>query len=692
MNKQDLLIEIGTEELPPKALLTLSHALESGFQQALDKAGLAYGNIQRFATPRRLGLLVSALATHQADSQIEKFGPAVNAAFDEAGKPTKAAEGFARSCGVTVDDLEQKSDGKLTKLYYQASRPGEATQTLVGPLLEAALAALPIPRRMRWGSSRAEFIRPVHWLVLLFGDEVIESEIFGILAGRETWGHRFHWPQALPIDKPANYAELLAKQGWVLANFDERREQIRAQLLTAASEQQAEIVIDDALLDEVTALVEWPVALTGSFDEGYLELPQEALVSSMQGHQKYFHLLDDAGQILPRFITISNIESRDPAQVIAGNERVIGPRLADAAFFYEQDRKISLADRCDRLDSVIFQQSLGSLGDKTRRVADLAAYIAARLDVDTTQVRRAAELARCDLLTSMVNEFPELQGIMGEYYAQADAEPEAVSIALREQYLPRFSGDALPASITGIILALAERLDTIAGLFSINQPPTGSKDPFALRRAALGILRILVEKRVELDLPACIEQACRQQPGEFDHTAISAATVDFIYERFRAWYQDRQIGTDIFQAVDALRPASPYDFDQRVHAVAHFCELPQAASLAAANKRVSNILGEDTDSLADFDRALFTEDAETALADALKARWVNFEEHFQQRDYSNALGTLATLQEPVDTFFDQVMVNSDDEALRCNRQALLQALRTLFLRIADISLLQNSLS
>ena len=692
MNKQDLLIEIGTEELPPKALPTLSRALENGFQQALDKAGLTYGNIQRFATPRRLGLLVSGLTTQQADSQVEKFGPALKAAFDEAGKPTKAAEGFARSCGVTVDELTQKSDGKLTKLYYQASRPGEATQTLVGPLLEATLAALPIPRRMRWGSSRAEFIRPVHWIVLLFGNEVIDSEVFGIRAGRETWGHRFHCSRALTIDKPADYSGLLAKQGWVLASFDERRKEIHEQLLATAAEQNATVLIDEALLDEVTALVEWPVALTGSFDKGYLELPQEALISSMQGHQKYFPLLDDDGHILPRFITISNIESRDPAQVIAGNERVIGPRLADAAFFYEQDRKIPLANRRDRLDSVIFQQALGSLGDKSRRVSDLAAYIAASLGVDATPVRRAAELARCDLLTSMVNEFPELQGIMGEYYAQADAEPEAVSIALREQYLPRFSGDTLPASMTGIILALAERLDTIAGLFSINQPPTGSKDPFALRRAALGILRILVEKQVELDLPACIEQATRQQPGEFDHAAISTATVDFIYERFRAWYQDRQIGTDIFQAVDAIRPASPYDFDQRVHAVAHFCELPQAASLAAANKRVSNILGEDADSLAHFDRALFTEDAEKALADALEARRVNFEEHFQQRDYSTALGTLATLQEPVDTFFDQVMVNSGDEALRYNRQALLQALRSLFLRVADISLLQNSLS
>jgi glycyl-tRNA synthetase beta chain len=494
----------------------------------------------------------------------------------------------------------------------------------------------------------------------------------------------------LTISAPADYEQLLRTRACVIPAFSERRDLIRSQLDAEGRRFKAQVVIDDDLLDEVTALVEWPVALTGSFDESYLDVPQEALISALKEHQKCFHMVDNSGALLPRFITISNIESRDPQQVIAGNERVIGPRLADAAFFYQQDKKQSLASRRDKLKTVIFQQQLGTVFEKSERVASLAAHIARELGTSEDKALRAARLGKCDLLTSMVYEFAELQGIMGSYYAQADGEDPEVAQALREQYLPRFANDELPATDTGTVLALAERLDTIVGLFSLGQPPTGSKDPFALRRAALGILRILIEKQLTLDIHAAVVAACREMPGNFDKAEIAESVVDFIFERLRAWYQDQDIGIDVFQAVDAVRPASPLDFDLRMQAVSRFRQLPQAQALAAANKRVANILAKlDTEPSDQLDNTLLTEPAESALAQALENRREAFVDLYMKRDYAAALESLAALQPAIDSFFDQVMVNTDNEAVRSNRQALLKQVRRLFLRIADISFLQS---
>lgn len=689
MDKQDLLIEIGTEELPPKALSDLSDAFAAVITEQLQKAGLVSAGIDAFATPRRLALLVRALPVQQPDSTQEKLGPSLQAAFAPDGKPTKAAEGFARSCGVDVAALGQKQDGAVTKLVFHSVRKGEKTGSLVPDMVTAALAALPIPRRMRWGSSRNEFVRPVHWIVLLFGSEVIPASILGIRASSLTRGHRFHHPDAIPLRSPAEYEQALLNAR-VVASFSRRREQIRQQVKDEATRLGARAIIDPALLDEVTALVEWPVALTGNFDNDFLAVPKEALVSAMKGHQKCFHLLDAHDNILPNFITISNLVSRDPAQVIAGNAKVIRPRLADAAFFFAQDKRQPLAGRIEKLKTVVFQQELGTLFDKSCRVRHLAEQLSLLLGTDTTLARRAAELGKCDLMTSMVYEFAELQGIMGRHYALNDGEPEQVAEALFEQYLPRFAGDELPATMTGIVLALAERLDTITGLFGIGQPPSGSKDPFALRRAALGMLRIIIEKQLPLDLSVFVSAAVHGHSSLPKAEGLDKVVLDFIFERLKAWYADAGVGSDVFQAVDAVRPASPLEFDARIKAVNNFLGLPQAQKLAAANKRVSNILQKTpANASSSVQQALLTEAAEQKLASALAAVQQIVEPLLAARDFSMALAEMAGLQEVVDTFFDTVMVNVEDEGVRNNRLALLQELRALFLRVADISLLQH---
>jgi glycyl-tRNA synthetase beta chain len=690
MLKQDLLIEIGTEELPPKALLSLSTAFHESLAAQLQKAGLGFDAIEPFATPRRLALLVKQLDTQQPEQRILKTGPAVQAAFGPDGTPTKAAEGFARSCGVTVAELEQRPDGKVLKLAFESVQPGAAAASLIPGFVSQALAELPIPKRMRWGSSRNEFVRPVHWIVLLFGEQVIDAEILGIKAGRLTRGHRFMHPGNLELQKPTDYAAVLREPGKVIASFDERRALVRQQVEAEGEKHKARAIIDPALLDEVTALVEWPVALTGSFDQAFLEVPKEALISSMKEHQKCFHMLDANGDILPNFITLSNLVSRDPAKVIAGNEKVIRPRLADAAFFYSQDRKQKLDARIDKLKTVVFQQELGTLHDKSQRVARLASFIAAQLGSNVAYAQRAAEIGKCDLVTSMVYEFAELQGIMGYYYARQDGEPEEVARALNEQYMPRFAGDALPETQTGVVLALAERLDTITGLFGIGQPPTGSKDPFALRRAALGILRLIIEKGLALDLAPCIGHAIAGFAALPKAEQLDTTVLDFIFERLRAWYADQNIGADVFQAVAAVRPTRPADFDARMKAVSHFLSLPQAQALAAANKRVSNILAKsDTATLAPFSMALAQEPAEQALASALQSLVAELQPTLAKADYTQALSGMAALQAPVDAFFDSVMVNAEDPALRNNRLALLHQLRSLFLQVADISHIQN---
>lgn len=689
MSTRDLLIEIGTEELPPKSLLALSEAFVAAMASQLQKAGLAHASITPFATPRRLALIIHDLPAQQPDSAQEKLGPALQAAFGADGKATKAAEGFARSCGVDVSALEQKQDGNVTKLVFRSLRKGAATATLVPDMVKEALDALPIPKRMRWGSSRDEFVRPVHWAVLLFGTSVIPATILGVTSGAVTRGHRFHHPDPITLKTPADYEAALL-QGKVVASFARRRDEVRKLVEQEGQKLGARAIIEPALLDEVTALVEWPVALTGNFDKAFLAVPKEALISSMKGHQKCFHLLDAGGNILPNFITLSNLVSRDPAQVIAGNEKVIRPRLADAAFFFTQDKRQPLAARQEKLKTVVFQQELGTVADKSQRVATLAQHIAGQLGTDRALAQRAAELGKCDLLTSMVYEFAELQGIMGLHYAKHDGEPAEVAEALFEQYLPRFAGDDLPATKTGMVLALAERLDTITGLFGIGQPPTGSKDPFALRRAALGILRIVIEKQLPLDLTACIGAAVSSFGKLPKSEGLAAAVQDFIFDRLRALYSDQGVASDVFLAVDAVRPASPLEFDARIKAVSHFVTLPQALALAAANKRVSNILQKSSVPAGTVVAgARLTEAAERALAERLQAVQTRVEPFLKESDFTPALAAMAELQPVVDAFFDQVMVNVDDPALRDNRLALLHQLRTLFLRVADISLLQN---
>lgn len=690
MANRDLLVEIGTEELPPKALLPLSEAFRDAFGAELQKAALAHGDIEVFATPRRLALIVKGLPEQQADRTIEKWGPAVQAAFAADGTPSKAAEGFARGCGVTVAELQQKSDGKIIKLLFVSTQTGDKTANLIPDMVRAALAALPIPKRMRWGSSRDEFVRPVHWAVLLFGTEVIKTTILGVETGAETRGHRFHHPGSIHLNAPEYYERLLRGQGKVIASFAERRAEVRRQVEAEGTKHNARAVIEEPLLDEVTSLVEWPVALTGNFDRNFLDVPQEALISAMKGHQKCFHLLDANGNILPHFITLSNLVSRDPAQVIAGNEKVIRPRLADAAFFFSQDKKQKLEARNEKLRNVVFQQELGTVYQKAQRVKALAVAMAGMLNADKMLAARAGELCKCDLSTSMVYEFAELQGIMGYHYALHDGEPKEVALALNEQYLPRFAGDELPTTPTGMVLALAERLDTITGLFGIGQPPTGSKDPFALRRAALGALRIIIEKQLPLDLSACIAAAVAGFDKLPKAAGLQQAVLDFIFERLRALYADQGVAADVFLAVDAVRPSSPLLFDARIKAVSHFAGLPAAQALAAANKRVSNIL-QKSDSVAgaSVNAALLHDAAEQELNAALDNLLAMVNPLLAAHRYTEALAAMASLQPQVDAFFDKVMVNAEDPALRQNRLALLNILRQLFLRVADISLLQN---
>lgn len=685
----DLLFEIGTEELPPKDLPRLAEALEREICQGLTKAHLNFGQVRRFATPRRLALLIRDLPQIQPDCRLERRGPALASAFKD-GKPTKAAEGFARSCGVSVDELQTLETNKGAWLAYINIEPGTPTIELIPSILETALANLPITKHMRWGNRNDEFVRPVHWLVVLLGDEVIPVTLLGITAGRLTTPHRFHHPQPLYIASPSAYAPLLETEGRVIADFTERREAIRAQAEAAAVGVNGRAMIDPQLLDEVTALVEWPVAVLGSFDRRFLEVPPEVLITTMQDNQKYFPVVDKAGQLMPYFITISNIESQEPAQVRAGNERVIRPRFSDAEFFWHQDRSVSLMSHLQSLRDVVFQQQLGSLYDKSSRVARLARFIANRSGGNPDWAERAAWLAKCDLLTHMVQEFPELQGIMGRYYAQHDGEPEEVSQALEEQYRPRFAGDILPDAATGQALALADRLDTLTGVFAVGQAPSGAKDPFALRRAALGVLRILIECGLDLDLEALLEYTAKVfQPAIKAENAIEPV-FDFMMDRLRTYCIEQGFRHDEIEAVLACRPTHPLDFDRRIRAVVHFRNLPEAESLAAANKRIQNILRRAEGILPfQVNPHLLVEDAERNLAEHLAKSAAEVVPFMQAGLYTEALIRLADLREPVDSFFDQVLVMVEDPALRNNRLALLNELSSLFLRTADFSRLQS---
>jgi len=689
VDKQDLLIEIGTEELPPKALKRLSQAFEEALRSGLQQQALGFEAIRRFATPRRLALLASGLDTAQADQQTERKGPALQAAFDPDGTPTKAAVGFARSCGVTVRDLETQESSKGGWLVFRQVKQGHSAAELIPGLVEQALAALPIPKRMRWGERSEEFVRPVHWVVLVLGDQVIPGRVLGTDAGGSTRGHRFHHPDSLEIPSPAAYAELLRDSGKVVADLDQRKRMIRQQVEQVATSAGARALVDPDLLDEVTALVEWPVAILGRFDPRFLEVPAEALVKTMQEHQKYFPVVNGQGELQPNFIAIANIESREPEQVRAGNERVIRPRFSDAAFFWEQDLKQPLEAQISSLKTVVFQERLGSLHDKSQRIANLAREIADRLGMDPALAERAAKLCKCDLMTQMVGEFPSLQGTMGRHYAQAGGEPPQVVAAMEEHYLPRHAGDRLPQTACGQSLAIADRLDTLMGIFAIGQKPSGVKDPFGLRRAALGVLRILIETPLDLDLEQLLRSAAANLETRVSAGHVVPEVFDYMMDRLKAYYGDRGMAADLVDAVLAQRPTRPNDLDRRIKAVDEFRRLPEAASLAAANKRIRNILRKAQDEVPHRPVIeLLRDRSEKELARLVSDHAERVAPLFRAGQYTEALTQLAQLREPVDRFFDEVMVMCDEPDLRRNRLALLASLEALFLGAADLSRLQ----
>jgi len=686
---KDLLIEIGTEELPPKALQTLSNAFTAGVVDGLKKASLEASEVISYAAPRRLAILLKDVPVKQADQSVERKGPAKAAAFDADGNPTKAVEGFARSCGVAPQELEEIETPKGTWLIFKQEVAGKNTSELVPEIVSQSLAKLPIPKRMRWGASDIEFVRPVHWIVMMQGSDVIEGEILGVASSNTTKGHRFHHPDTITIAQASTYAEQLRTIGHVIASFNERRDEVRKQAEAAATTLGGVARIDSTLLDEVTALIELPIAVTGNFGEEFLSIPQECLISSMQDHQKYFPVVKDSDllTLMPYFITISNIKSSNPAAVSQGNERVIRPRFADAKFFWDQDCKVKLESHREATKKIVFQKKLGSLYEKTERVSKLAAYIADELGADKKKAIRAAELSKCDLLSNMVQEFPELQGIMGAYYVDIDIDGPEVAAAMLEQYQPGFAGDAIPrGNKIGQVLSIADKIDTLMGIFAIGMKPTGSKDPFSLRRAALGVLRIIIEGELSLDLKALLQNAATGLKDKVDADDAVNDTFKYIMERLPAYYKDQGIDAETVEAVASLRPTLPLDFDHRVKAVATFKALPEAESLAAANKRISNILKKVDGNIADtVDESFLEEQAEKTLYQSVKTQQEKVAPLFVSGDYSSALTSLAGLRDDVDNFFDGVMVMTDNEKLKNNRLALLNQLRNLFLNIADLS-------
>ena len=688
--KKDLLIELGTEELPPKALKGLSQAFCDNVSKSLQDADLGYDEIKSYATPRRLALVITQLDTTQPDKSVERRGPALQAAFDEDGCPTKAAQGFAKSCGVTVEELSKLETDKGAWLAYTIEEKGKHCRDLIPGIFQNALDKLPIPKRMHWGALDAMFVRPVHWAILLLGDEVINGNILSVTTSNRTRGHRFHNPETITINTASEYESVLEEQGKVIADFAKRQAIIVQQILDAAANAGGNAVIDPDLLDEVTSMIEWPQAIVGDFEKHFLDVPAEALISAMKKHQKYFHMVDDSDQLMSNFITISNIESSDPKQIKEGNERVIRPRLSDANFFWSQDKKNPLEDKLERLKTVVFQNKLGTVYDKTQRVTELAGIIAQHMNTDVTLVKRSAQLAKCDLMTEMVNEFPDLQGIMGRYYAANDGEDHSVATALDEQYMPRFAGDNTPASATGQVLSIAERIDTLMGIFSLGQIPSGDKDPFALRRAALGLLRTIIENKLVLDIPKLLQQSAQLFPDEVKAQQACEPVYKFMLDRLKGYFADQSITTDVFDSVVALVPAQPYDFACRIEAVNEFKKLDAAESLAAANKRITNILKKlDGQLPTNIDRSLFTEDAEKQLAEQLSTASERVNPLLADSQYTQALTELSGLRDVVDKFFDDVMVMADDEALKNNRIALLNQLHGQFMQVADLSLLQS---
>ena len=689
----ELLIEIGTEELPPKALRGLELAFTDSISRQLSDARLSFSRVHSFATPRRLAVRVHELSLKQQDQQVERRGPPTKIAFDASGNPTKAAVKFANSNGIALDKLETLNTDKGTYLVHRGIEAGRKIEDLVPGFVETALNELPIPRRMRWGSNDTEFVRPVHWVVLMAGASIIDANILGHQTGNITFGHRFHAPDAISLERAEEYPEKLEDLGKVVTGFLDRKTQILSLAQDAAKAHNGKVHVPDGLLDEVTALVEWPIPVVGSFDDAFLQLPDEVLISTLQEHQRYFPVYKTDGGLTNQFITISNIASIAPDEVRLGNEKVVKPRLADAAFFWEQDLKLSLGDRAHKLTDVVYQKGLGSIHDKSQRVAELAGTIAGAIGNTTTNAIRAGQLAKADLLTEMVGEFPELQGVMGRYYAKLDGEPNDVAIAIGEHYLPRFAGDGLPTTSAGQAVSIADRVDTLTGIFALGRRPSGSKDPFALRRLALGLVRILIEGKIDLDLKQCIQDSLELQPVKSD-AGIVDDIYDFILDRLKSYYLDGQnplfkqgeISADQFETVRQRVPVSPLDFHQRLKAVVEFAQLPEGESLAAANKRIANILKASKLSGTErIDPALLSEPAEIVLFEALTAIAEDHTDAVLRQDYRKALSQLAGLRAPVDSFFDNVMVNADDAAIKANRLALLSRLRKLFLDVADLS-------
>ena len=683
MSAQDFLVELGTEELPPKALATLGDAFLAGIEKGLQAAGLNYTGKSVYAAPRRLAVLIRQLDVQQPDRSINIDGPPLQAAFNAEGEPTQAALGFAKKCGVELADIDRSGP----KLRFSQHIPGKATAGLLPTIVEDSLNDLPIPKRMRWAASREEFVRPTQWLVMLLGDQVVDCTLLSQKAGRQSRGHRFHHPESVTISAPANYVEDMRK-AYVLADFSERRDLIAKRTAELAMQQEGTAIVPPALLDEVTALVEWPVPLVCSFEERFLEVPQEALITTMQDNQKYFCLLDSEGKLLPRFITVANVESRDPKQIVQGNEKVVRPRLTDAEFFFKQDKKQPLETFNERLKNVVFQAQLGTVYDKAERVSKLAAFIAPLIGGDAQRAARAGLLSKCDLATEMVGEFPEMQGVAGYYYALNDDEPQDVALALNEQYMPRGAGAELPQTLTGAAVAIADKLDTLVGIFGIGMLPTGSKDPYALRRAALGVLRILIEKQLDLDLTGAVQFAVKQYGAKVKAAGLADQVLEFIFDRLRARYEDEGIDVATYLSVRALQPGSALDFDQRVQAVQAFRKLPKAEALAAVNKRVSNLLSKAEGAIAEQVEPKYFDNAnEFSLYSAIQQADQAVQPMAAARQYSESLARLAALRDPVDAFFEAVMVNAEDAKVRANRYALLSRLRGLFLGVADISLL-----
>ena len=692
MRTENCLVELGTEELPPKALKSLGEAFATQFEAALTQADLSFDSVSWFAAPRRLAVYVSGLAEGQADKVVEKRGPAVSAAFDADGNPTKAAQGWARGNGIDVADAERLVTDKGEWLLHKAYVPGQSVAELLEGLINQAVSKLPIPKPMRWGNYNTQFIRPVHTLCVLYGSEVVNLSVLGLTSGRVVQGHRFHGEGRFELDHADNYASALEQQ-YVLADFEARKDKVRQQLEDAAQSLSLKPDYNEDLLEEIASLVEWPVVLQAGFDEAFLAVPKEALIYTMKDDQKYVPLLDSDGALSNIFLFVTNIESRDASQVISGNEKVIRPRLADAEFFFNSDKKTTLESRLESLETVLFQKQLGTLKEKSERISALSAFIASQIDATETQAARAGLLAKTDLMSNMVMEFPDVQGVMGKYYALNDGEDAPVAEALYEQYMPRFAGDALPSSGVSASVALADKLDTLVGIFGIGQLPKGDKDPFALRRAAIGVLRIVTELSLPLDLETLVSKAIDVYGDKLTNAETQSQVVDFVLGRFTALLQDQAIAIDVIQAVAARRPTKPADYLARVHAVDKFRALEEAEALAAANKRVANILAKQNVEVTDtvnIDESLLAEEAEKALYVELKAAQKEVDIAVPSQDYTRILTALATLRNVIDNFFDNVMVMADDEAVKNNRLALLSLLRQLFLTTADISILAKS--